>query len=197
MKKKGIIIGAIVVMALLFTISYSITREILSKKDDSTVETVSNNLDELMPSTKIILKAIEEDTGMMMEYRSITLKEFEKEQGKLNQAAYASKNSLVEYLKGTGYALEKDNGGEIIFSRTMDNKSYEAGKYYLGVDEEGYICIYVAINSTKLVIENPKEDISGRKIEELPEYERMNIKRNSVSFSNREDALEYLSEYDS
>lgn len=196
MKRPKIIIGAIVMVALIFTISYSIARLILNKQNSPVIETSANNKGELLPSTKIILKAIEEGTGMLMEYKSLSLKDFEDEQDSQNRAVYTSKNTLVEYLKTTGYILEEDNGLEIIFTRTKD-KGFVEGKYYLGVDEEGYICIYKAINSTKLTIENPDEDISGRKIEELQEFERMKLKTNSFSFSNREEALDALSEYDS
>ena len=196
MKKPIIIIGAIVMIALIFTISYSIARIVLNDQNSPVVETSANRDGELLPDTKIILKAVEEGTGMLMEYKSLSFKDFEDEQDSQNQSIYTSKNSLVEYLKTTGYTLEEDNGREIIFTRTKD-KGFVEGKYYLGVDEEGYICIYKAVNSNKLTIEKPEEDISGRKIEELKEYERMKFKTNSFVFSTREEALEFLSEYDS
>ena len=196
MKKKIIISGAFIALALIFAISYSVTRALLERDNNLAIETSGDGQEELLPTTKIILKAIEENTGMLMEYKSLSLKDFEDDKDIQNKSIYSSKASLVEYLKTTGYKLEEDNGQEIIFSKTKD-KGFVEGKYYLGVDEKGYICIYKAINSTKLTIENPKEDISGRKIEELQEFEKMKLKSNSFSFSTREEALDALSEYDS
>ena len=196
MKKKIIISGALCALALIFAISYSVTKGLLDRRNSTAIETSVNSKEELLPTTKIILKAIEEKTGMLMEYKSLSLKDFEDEEHMQKKSIYSSKANLVEYLKTTGYKLEEDNGQEIIFTRIKD-KGFVEGKYYLGVDEKGYICIYKAINSTKLTIENPKEDISGRKIEELQEFERMKLKSNSFSFSTREEALDALSEYDS
>ena len=196
MKKTIIISGAFCALALIFAISYSVTRGLLDRGNSTAIETSGNSKEELSPTTKIILKAIEEKTGMLMEYKSLSLKDFEDEEYMQNKSSYSSKASLVEYLKSTGYKLEEDNGQEIIFTRIKD-KGFVEGKYYLGVDEKGYICIYKAINSTRLTIENPSEDISGRKIEELKEFERMKLKSNSFSFSTREEALDALSEDDS
>ena len=195
MKKKIIISGAFCALALIFAISYSVTKGLLDRRNSTAIETSVNSKEELLPTTKIILKAIEEKTGMLMEYKSLSLKDFENEEHMQKKSIYSSKANLIEYLKTTGYKLEEDNGQEIIFTRIKD-KGFVEGKYYLGVDEKGYICIYKAINSTKLTIENPKEDISGRKIEELQEFERMKLKSNSFSFSTREEALDALSEYD-
>ncbi|WP_426349224.1 hypothetical protein ACPWSR_15995 [Alloiococcus sp. CFN-8] len=196
MKKKIIIAVAIFALALIFPISYYVTRGLLERQDNKVIETSRMNQEELLPTTKIILKAIEDKTGMLMEYKSLSLKDFADEKHSENKSIYTTKANLVEYLKTTGYKLEEDNGQEIVFTKIKD-KGYEEGKYYLGVNEEGYICIYRAINTSNLTIEKPEEDISGRKIEELQEYERTKLITNSFSFSTREEALDALSEYDS
>ena len=196
MKKKIIIALAIFALALIFPISYYMTRGLLERQNNKTVETAGLNQQELQPTTKIILKAIEDKTGMLIEYKSMSLKDLEGEQHFENKPIYATKASLVEYLKTSGYRMEEDNGQEIVFTKIQD-MGYKEGMYYLGVNEEGYICIYKAINTTKLTMEKPEEDISGRKIEELQEFERTRLRTNSFSFSTREEALDALSEYDS
>ena len=196
MKKKILITVALFTLVLIFSITYFVTRGLIDNENNKVIETSGINQEELLPTTKIILKAIEDKTGMLMEYKSLSLKELEGENYSENKSIYTTKANLVEYLKTVGYKLEEDNGQEIVFTKIKD-KGYEEGRYYLGVNEEGFICIFRAVNSSKLTIENPKEDISGRKIEELQEFERTKLKTNSFSYSTREEALDALSEYDS
>ncbi len=197
MNKKAIVIGASAVgIILIFTLSYLYTKASLDKKSKENLTSIAFNAQELSDKTMIILKAQDKESNALTEYKAITFKEFKETYDYKVEEGKGSKPALVEYLKVKGYTLERESQEELAFIK-MHAKGYVVDKYYLGATEEGYICILKAKNTEELIVENPSEDISSRKLDMLQEYEKNWIKNNTEAYDTREEALDALSEYDS
>ena len=87
--------------------------------------------------------------------------------------------------------LEVPTSGEIIFLNDMG--ILEAGKYYIG-EKDGYIAIFKAGEDGRPFIEKP-EDVSTKKIEDLPEVDRSKISNFEKKYDTREECEENITNY--
>ena len=87
--------------------------------------------------------------------------------------------------------LYEPTSGEIIFLNDMG--ILEAGKYYIG-EKDGYIAIFKAGEDGRPFIEKP-EDVSTKKIEDLPEVDRSKISNFEKKYDTREECEENITNY--
>ena len=190
MNKKKILISMIILLALIFSISYYFTgRYFKNKNADSTNNTTevsqTKGQSGLDDSTKIYLFA-----GEKKEKES-TIAELKKE---LNIDGDLTQAQLSKALNQKGYALELASNGELTYKRDA-SKAVKPNKYYIG-EKDGYLAIYKTDNTGTLTIEN-KEDVysDGKKFDSLTEGDKTKIKNFEFEYDSKEDAEENLSEF--
>lgn len=98
---------------------------------------------------------------------------------------------LVSVVEKDGYELISSNSEEIVFLNDMG--VLESGKYYIG-EKEGYIAIFKAGEDGRPFIENP-EDVSTKKIDDLPEVDREKISNFEKKYDTREECEEEVTNY--
>ena len=69
----------------------------------------------------------------------------------------------------------------------------EKNKYYIG-EKDGYIAIFKTGEDGRAFIEKP-EDVSTKKIEDLPEVDRNKIKNFEKKYDTREECEENITNY--
>ena len=100
-------------------------------------------------------------------------------------------DELISAVEKDGYELVSSTSGEIIFLNDMG--ILEAGKYYIG-EKDGYIAIFKAGEDGRPFIEKP-EDVSTKKIEDLPEVDRSKISNFEKKYDTREECEENITNY--
>ena len=193
MKKRIIVVGLMVTLFLtsVFFLAYSLTnnRDSKDKLTKTNTLSTSGNLGE---EVSIIIKT-KDSNGDLSDYKKYKLADFKTN---FNYMGKNNKEDIQGFMNNLGYSLEGDNKQELSFIKTS-LKSFESGKYYLGVTQEGYICIYKADEQGQLFIEDRQEHIGRKTLEDLSKYEQNKIINNEFLFNSSEEALDALSEYDS
>lgn len=196
MKRKITIITILAITALIsiFSLSYYFSKTNLFKEKSKDVDksTFSSGL-ELSEDTSIVTKSKDDKTGEYINYKAMKYKDFIKQ---FNYTGKADRESLEKFMTEKNYKLESKSDKELIFIKSSE-KALLKNKFYLGVTEEGYICIYKCNDEGKLFIEDKKQDISKRRIDDLQDYEKNKVKNHEFMFNTKEEALDALSEYDS
>lgn|GEM_PF-4620040 len=196
MKRKITIITILAITALIsiFSLSYYFSKTNLFKEKSKDVDksTFSSGL-ELSEDTSIVTKSKDDKTGEYTNYKAMKYKDFIKQ---FNYTGKADRESLEKFMTEKNYKLESKSDKELIFIKYSE-KALLKNKFYLGVTEEGYICIYKCNDEGKLFIEDKKQDISKRRIDDLQDYEKNKVKNHEFMFNTKEEALDALSEYDS
>ena len=100
-------------------------------------------------------------------------------------------DELISAVEKDGYELVSSTSGEIIFLNDMG--ILEAGKYYIG-EKDGYIAMFKAGEDGRPFIEKP-EDVSTKKIEDLPEVDRSKISNFEKKYDTREECEENITNY--
>lgn len=100
-------------------------------------------------------------------------------------------DELISFVEKDGYELVSSNSNEIIFLNDMG--ILEAGKYYIG-EKDGYIAMFKAGEDGRPIIENP-EDVSTKKIDDLPEVDREKISNFEKKYDTREECEEEITNY--
>lgn len=196
MKRKIAIITyiAIIILISVFSFSYYFYKNSLFKEKNKDLDksTFSSTL-EIGEEVNIITKSKDEKTGELTNYKAMKFKDFKK---LFDYNGKSDSESLEKFMSEKNYKLESKSDKELIFILSSEKKLIK-NKFYLGVTEEGYVCIYKCNDEGKLVIENVKEDVSKRKIDDLQDYEKNKVINHEFMFNTKEEALDALSEYDS
>lgn len=196
MKRKIAIITyiAIILLISVFSLSYYFSKNNLlkEKNKDFDKSTFSSTL-EIGEDVNIITKSKDDKTGEFTNYKSMKFKDFKK---LFDYKGKSDSESLEKFMTEKNYKLENKSDKELVFIMSSEKKLIK-NKFYLGVTEEGYVCIYKCNDEGKLLIENAKEDVSKRKIDDLQEYEKNKVINHEFMYNTKEEALDALSEYDS
>ncbi|WP_040211478.1 hypothetical protein [Clostridium polynesiense] len=195
MKKNIVIITISVITAVivLFSGTYYLSKNKFLKEDEGDKQSTFSSGADVSEDINIILKSKDEKNGEFTEYKAYNFKDFKKT---LNYTGKADKDTVVKFMKDRSYNLESINTKEMVFIKTSP-KGLIKDKYYLGITQDGFICIYKCLENGELIIENKNSDISRRRAEVLQDFEKNKIKNHEFMFNTRDEALDALSEYDS
>lgn len=103
----------------------------------------------------------------------------------------AEVGKMVEEISLEGYELVSSENGEMVFLNDMN--ILEAGKYYIG-EKDGYIAMFKANEDGAPTIEKP-EDVSTKRIDDLPEVDREKISSFEKKYDTREECEEHMTNY--
>lgn len=188
MNKKKLFISMIIILALIFSITYYLSDKYITNKnaEKNTTTAVEINEDsDLNDNTKIYLYAGEKKE------KEATLAELKKE---LNIDGNLTQAELSKALKDKGYVLEIESNGEMTYKRDV-SKSVNPNKYYIG-DKDGFLAIFKTDNNGTLSIENSEDVYSNsKKVDNLREIDKNKIKNFELEYNSKEDAEESLSEF--
>lgn len=188
--KKRLFIGIVIILALIFSITYYVSSKYISNKNfqnNSVRAEISDTdkSDELNDSTKICL------FSGGMKQKELTLAELKKE---LNLDNNLTQAELSKELRDKGYVLEIASNGEMSYKKDS-SKSVKPNKYYIG-EKDGYLAIYKTDENGTLLIENSNDVYSNsKKVDSLQDIDKNKIKNFELEFNSRDDAEESLSEY--
>jgi hypothetical protein len=70
----------------------------------------------------------------------------------------------------------------------------EPGKYYLGPTEGGFVAVLKCEDNGNLTVEDPVDDISKKRVDDLLPSDREFINNYEYGYDNKEDALSGLAD---
>ncbi|MDK0981923.1 hypothetical protein QTI82_01485 [Clostridium perfringens] len=172
----------------IFASSYMITYFYNSRKIQQTNMKVTEKKGELVlaENMDVIFTRRTLDDHVVVDYKT-TIGEMVKN----DEINGENMEELISAVEKDGYKLVSSTSGEIIFLNDMG--ILEAGKYYIG-EKDGYIAIFKAGEDGRAFIENP-EDVSTKKIEDLPEVDRSKISNFEKKYDTREECEENITNY--
>lgn len=186
--KKKLFISMIIILALIFSITYYLSDKYITNKNaenNTTTAVEINEDDELNDNTKIYLYAGEKKE------KEATLAELKKE---LNINGNLTQSELSKALKDKGYVLEIESNGEMTYKRDI-SKSVKPNKYYIG-EKDGFLAIFKTDSDGTLSIESSEDVYSNsKKVDNLRGIDKNKIKNFELEYDSKEDAEESLSEY--
>ncbi len=188
--KKRLFIGIVIILALIFSITYYVSSKYISNKNiqNNSVRAESgedDKNDELNDSTRICLFS-----GGIKEKES-TLADLKKE---LNLNDNLTQAELAKELRDKGYVLEIASNGEMSYKKDS-SKAIKPNKYYIG-EKDGYLAIYKTDENGTLLIENSNDVYTNsKKVDSLRDIDKNKIKNFELEYNSRDDAEESLSEY--
>ena len=172
----------------IFASSYMITYFYNSRKIQQTNMKVTEKKGELVlaENMDVIFTRRTLDDHVVVDYKT-TIGEMVKN----DEIKGENMDELISAVEKDGYELVSSTSGEIIFLNDMG--ILEAGKYYIG-EKDGYIAIFKAGEDGRQFIEKP-EDVSTKKIEDLPEVDRIKISNFEKKYDTREECEENITNY--
>lgn len=172
----------------IFASSYMITYFYNSRKIQQTNMKVTEKKGELVlaENMDVIFTRRTLDDHVVVDYKT-TIGEMVKN----DEIKGENMDELISAVEKDGYELVSSTSGEIIFLNDMG--ILEAGKYYIG-EKDGYIAIFKAGEDGRAFIEKP-EDVSTKKIEDLPEVDRSKISNFEKKYDTREECEENITNY--
>ncbi|HEE9845345.1 hypothetical protein [Clostridium perfringens] len=178
----------ILLSIFIFASSYMITYFYNSRKIQQTNMKVTEKKGELVlaENMDVIFTRRTLDDHVVVDYKT-TIGEMVKN----DEINGENMEELISAVEKDGYKLVSSTSGEIIFLNDMG--ILEAGKYYIG-EKDGYIAIFKAGEDGRAFIENP-EDVSTKKIEDLPEVDRSKISNFEKKYDTREECEENITNY--
>jgi hypothetical protein len=193
-RKNKVITILIIIIVVIFGIGYKWGLEKYSSVKNTKKEepenldkyTIISKVDEVLSSNvKIILKIMVKNNKNEIEVGKLNLGDLQSEiSGRLTL------KSVEEYYSRMNYKLLSVNENQIVF---LKKTIYEPQKYYLGATKDGFVAIFKCDNEGNLVIEDPVEDISNKKVEEFPVNDQKSISSFEFEFNTKEEAAEELS----
>ena len=172
----------------IFASSYMITYFYNSRKIQQTNMKVTEKKGELVlaENMDVIFTRRTLDDHVVVDYKT-TIGEMVKN----DEIKGENMDELISAVEKDGYELVSSTSGEIIFLNDMG--ILEAGKYYIG-EKDGYIAIFKAGEDGRPFIEKP-EDVSTKKIEDMPEVDRSKISNFEKKYDTREECEENITNY--
>ena len=186
--KRKLFIFITISLALIFTLTYCIADIYMMKKKaekENTAVATQNTEKNIADDMKICLMSgdnIDEE---------LSLKDLRE---KYNLDSALTINKICSALKEIGYELEDAGESELTFKREA-SKSVNPNKYYIG-EKEGYLAIYKSDDNGNLFIEKDSDVYRDhKKVEMLPEDDKIKISSFELEYDTKEDAEEDLSEF--
>ena len=186
--KRKLFIFITISLALIFTLTYCIADIYMMKKKaekENTAVTTQNIEKNIADDMKICLMSGDNTD------EELSLKDLRE---KYNLDSALTINKLCSALKEIGYELEDAGESELTFKREA-SKSVNPNKYYIG-EKEGYLAIYKSDDNGNLFIEKDSDVYRDhKKVEMLPEDDKIKISSFELEYDTKEDAEEDLSEF--
>ncbi|MGL5149518.1 MAG: hypothetical protein ACRC7N_02960 [Clostridium sp.] len=177
-KKTKIIIGGILCLIAIFTISYVVTGTYLDKKEESQVKKENEERERIALQKEKNLPEVTKVqyyTGDEMDSEK-TIKDIKK----ALRVETISLDELKENAKKDGYEIKNKGETIISFIRT-NNSAYEEGKYYLGFNdnklaifkfESGKMKYEMDVEHTKTKDELKLKGVANSEIEAIEKHEK-------------------------
>ena len=186
--KRKLFIFITISLALIFTLTYCIADIYMMKKKaekENTAVATQNTEKNIADDMKICLMSGDNTD------EELSLKDLRE---KYNLDSALTINKLCSALKEIGYELEDAGESELTFKREA-SKSVNPNKYYIG-EKEGYLAIYKSDDNGNLFIEKDSDVYRDhKKVEMLPEDDKIKISSFELEYDTKEDAEEDLSEF--
>ncbi|MBE6051000.1 MAG: hypothetical protein E7214_10215 [Clostridium sp.] len=187
-KNKKVVLISVIILTIIFTISFFIFDNYLSNKEveESNKEVMSldksNILSESMKISLFKDDAKEDET---------TLKNLKT---KLNIEGDITEEKLSEVLSKRGYELDYASDNELTYKRDAKD-SVEPDKFYIK-DVDGYLAIFRSDSDGNLTITNPHTDIYSdrKKVKDLPKSDQEMIEKLEFKYNTKEEAEDKISE---
>jgi hypothetical protein len=194
-KKIYYIASSIFLLIIIFTLSYlygfnKLKSYNLNSKGSSEVNekyvNAPHNDDSLAEDAKIILKLRKRSSGKEFLVKEIAISDIK---SLFNDAI--TKSNLVEYYDSLYYRLEEFSNKEVVF---VKDTNFEPDKYYLGVTKDGYLAVFKCSKEGELIIEDESQDVSNRKVSDLPKSDIQFIMTFYHEFNSKEEARDGMIE---
>ena len=186
--KRKLFIFITISLALIFTLTYCIADRYMMKKKaekENTAVATQNTEKNIADDMKICLMSGDNTD------EELSLKDLRE---KYNLDSALTINKICSALKAIGYELEDAGESELTFKREV-SKSVKPNKYYIG-EKEGYLAIYKSDDNGNLFIEKDSDVYRDhKKVEMLPEDDKIKISSFELEYDTKEDAEEDLSEF--
>ena len=186
--KRKLFIFITISLALIFTLTYCIADIYMMKKKaekENTAVATQNTEKNIADDMKICLMSGDNTD------EELSLKDLRE---KYNLDSALTINKICSALKEIGYELEDAGESELTFKREA-SKSVNHNKYYIG-EKEGYLAIYKSDDNGNLFIEKDSDVYRDhKKVEMLPEDDKIKISSFELEYDTKEDAEEDLSEF--
>ena len=186
--KRKLFIFITISLALIFTLTYCIADIYMMKKKaekENTAVATQNTEKNIADDMKICLMSGDNTD------EELSLKDLRE---KYNLDSALTINKLCSALKEIGYELEDAGESELTFKREA-SKSVNPNKYYIG-EKEGYLAIYKSDDNGNLFIEKDSDVYKDhKKVEMLPEDDKIKISSFELEYDTKENAEEDLSEF--
>lgn len=186
--KRKLFIFITISLALIFTLTYCIADIYMMKKKaekENTAVATQNTEKNIADDMKICLMSGDNTD------EELSLKDLRE---KYNLDSALTINKICSALKEIGYELEDAGESELTFKREA-SKSVNPNKYYIG-EKEGYLAIYKSDDNGNLFIEKDSDVYRDhKKVEMLPEDDKIKISSFELEYDTKEDAEEDLSEF--
>lgn len=183
-KTIAFILLGIFVFSTGYFLSYNYNLKKVQEVNGSSIKKEANNIKN--PNTTVLFARRTLDDAVVIDYKT-TIGEITKKEGITDDEVEA----MVEEMALEGYELVSSENGEMVFLNDMN--ILEAGKYYIG-EKDGYIAMFKADSKGVPTIEKP-EDVSTKKIEDLPEVDRDKIINFEKKYDTREECEEHMTNY--
>ncbi|MGG5462569.1 hypothetical protein [Clostridium sp. B9] len=173
---------------LVFSGSYMLAYNYNLKKIQETNGKLVDNSEEYddIASVEVLFTRRTLDDHVVVDYKT-TIGEMVKKE----EVSESEVEELVAALSQDGYELISSEDGEMVFLNNMG--TLEAGKYYIG-EKDGYIAMFKAGEDGRPTIEKP-EDVSTKRIDDLPEVDREKISNFEKKYDTREECEEHMTNY--
>lgn len=186
--KRKLFVFITISLALIFTLTYCIADIYMMKKKaekENTAVATQNTEKNIADDMKICLMSGDNTD------EELSLKDLRE---KYNLDSALTINKICSALKEIGYELEDAGESELTFKREA-SKSVNPNKYYIG-EKEGYLAIYKSDDNGNLFIEKDSDVYRDhKKVEMLPEDDKIKINSFELEYDTKEDAEEDLSEF--
>lgn len=186
--KRKLFVFITISLALIFTLTYCIADIYMMKKKaekENTAVATQNTEKNIADDMKICLMSGDNTD------EELSLKDLRE---KYNLDSALTINKICSALKEIGYELEDAGESELTFKREA-SKSVNPNKYYIG-EKEGYLAIYKSDDNGNLFIEKDSDVYRDhKKVEMLPEDDKIKISSFELEYDTKEDAEEDLSEF--
>ena len=185
-KKIAFIILGIFVFSTGYFLSYNYNLKKVREVNSNSIRKETNNV--VNSNTTVLFARRNLDDSVVIDYKT-TIGDITKKESLTD----AELESIVEEMALEGYELVSSENGEIVFLNDMN--ILEAGKYYIG-EKDGYIAMFKTDSKGVPIIEKP-EDVSTKKIDDLPEVDREKIINFEKKYDTREECEEHMTNYTS
>lgn len=189
--KKLVIVIYVALLITVFASSYMVsyvynTLEVRKTNTSANEESSEKEVSKLNDTSNVVLTRITLNDKVSIDYTG-NIADLKKSIGNKEMTS----DELEKHLQKSGYKLTSNNNNELVFEK-VEGK-LEPNKYYIG-SKNGYIAIYKSDENGIVKVEKD-EDVTTKKVDDLPERDRQTINNFERKFENKEDCEEELTNF--